>query len=91
MPRKPGKNSPRLYFTQETEDAIILYNSSSGNVYVELYNKYPEGLGAVKVILANFFSPACLSIHIFIACLTFLFLNCILLTSKASEHRTTLN
>ena len=29
MPRKPGKNSPRLYFTQETEDAIILYNSST--------------------------------------------------------------
>ncbi len=53
----------------------ILYNSSSGNAYVELYNKYPEGLGAVKVILANFFRPACLSIHIFIACLTFLFLN----------------
>ncbi len=29
MPRKPGKNSPRLYFTQETEDAIIEYNSST--------------------------------------------------------------
>ena len=27
MPRKPNPNSTRYYFTQETEDAIVLYNN----------------------------------------------------------------
>ena len=34
------------------------------------YNKYPDGLGAVKVIFASFGKPPCLSMHRLRACRT---------------------
>ena len=56
-----------------------MMNISDDSVASDLYNISGDSdvgginFSSLKVILANFFNPACLSIHIFKACLTFLF------------------